>query len=203
VNYSDATGYGQANSHKNQLFLYFTELAQRIETINLRITMDETQDHWEVGFEFGHQGIALEEVPHWDPRNFKLGEELGFRYVLLKPPQSKKALSIMLWDKALEIFTLPDLLEEAVADFIEKTKNRLVLIDKAFEASNHQEIQRNAHGIKGTARTLFIKRVAKWAWALESDAAEEAEIQGMGDLQIRLRNSFQEFLEWYENEAQE
>jgi hypothetical protein len=62
--------------------------------------MDETQDHWEVGFEFGHQGIALEEVPHWDPRNFKLGEERGFRYLLLKPPQSKKALSIMLWDKA-------------------------------------------------------------------------------------------------------
>jgi chemotaxis protein histidine kinase CheA len=50
-------------------------------------------------------------------------------------------------------------------------------------------IQRNAHGIKGTARTLFIKRVAKWAWALESDAAEEAEIQGMGDLQIRLEET--------------
>jgi hypothetical protein len=76
VNYSDATGYGQPNTHKNQLFLYFTELAQRIDTISLRISMDETQDHWEVGFEFGHQGIALEEVPHWDPRNFKLGEEL-------------------------------------------------------------------------------------------------------------------------------
>jgi HPt (histidine-containing phosphotransfer) domain-containing protein len=107
----------------------------------------------------------------------------------------------MLWDKALEIFTLPDLLEEAVADFLKKTQERLKRINAALESGDYEEIQKNAHGIKGTARTLFIKRVAKWAWALESEATEKAEISSMDGLKVRLEGCYQEFLQWYENEA--
>ncbi len=198
---NDLSAKARRTHLKNQLFLFFADLAQGRTVITVKFTLasgsDGRQEWCFLAPQVFTPEFAPENLPSWQPefQRLVMAEGAGFGFMLPQgtPLQVGPPLD---WRELFRLYGSPQAGHDMVQNFLRRSEALMSQLDEAVKSQNASECFRLAHTLKGAARGIYALPFSMAALKLEM-AGRGGNLAEAANLMTNTREVWQELVAWY------
>ena len=200
---NDLTARARRVTLKNQLFLFFADLAQGHPVLTVKFTLAQLPQ--EAGYEWCFllpktftPEFHPENLPSWQADFHRVLQAEGGGFALNLPMGSPLQVGPPIdWRELYRLYGSPQAGQEMLENFLRRSESILNDLTQQVKTQNASECFRLAHTLKGAARGVFALPLSTAALKLEM-AGRGGDLQDAPQLLDDLNAVYKEMLEWYQ-----